>query len=97
MAQVIKDSEFTLVSELVKTDSKRRISLGLSSSGTSTVYQIYTNRLGQIVLDPVRPVPAYETWLFDNPGTLAAVKRGLIESAEGKTVDLGSFAEFAED
>ena len=75
MAQVIKDNEFTLVSELVKTDSKKRISLGLSSSAGNSVYQIYTNRLGQIVLDPVKAVPAYETSLFENPEALAAEKR----------------------
>ena len=97
MQNVVKDLEFTLVSELVKADGKRRIALGASSAEPNGRYQIYVNRLGQIVLDPVKTVPAYEAWLFENPEALAAVKRGLIESAEGNTVDRGSFAEFAED
>lgn len=40
-------------------------------------------------------VRADETWLFKNRPALASVKRGLKESAQGKTVYRGSFAENA--
>ena len=44
------------------------------------------NALGQIILDPVKAVPASEMWLYENPQALASVKRGLRESAEGKSI-----------
>ena len=43
------------------------------------------------MLDPVKAVPAYEAWLFENKPALAAVKRGLAESAAGRTKKRGSF------
>jgi hypothetical protein len=53
-------------------------------------YHIYTNKFGQIVLDPQVTIPASELWLFNNPVALASVKRGLADAAQGKVskVDL---------
>ena len=42
------------------------------------------------MLDPVKPVPAYEAWLYENPEALARVRQGLKDSADGKRVYLGS-------
>jgi hypothetical protein len=58
-------------------------------------FNIYRNRLGQLTLDPVKAVPASEMWLYENAQALASVKQGLRESAEGKSVDRGSFAKYA--
>lgn len=88
---VIKNSEFQLVSEFAQPDSKKRLSLGEALSG-ATAYNIYRNPLGQIILDPVKAVPASEMWLYENPEALASVKRGLRESAEGKAIHRSSFA-----
>jgi hypothetical protein len=88
---VIKNGDFQLVSEFAQPDSKKRLSLGEALSG-ATAYNIYRNALGQIILDPVKAVPASEMWLYENPEALASVKRGLRESAEGKAIDRGSFA-----
>jgi hypothetical protein len=55
------------------------------------------NPLGQPVLDPSKVVPASELWLYENPEALASVKQSLRESAEGKSIDRGSFARFAEE
>jgi hypothetical protein len=93
---VIKNSEFQLVSEFAQPDAKKRLSLGEALSG-ATAYNIYRNTLGQIVLDPVKAVPASEMWLYENPPALASVKQGLRESAEGKTVDRGSFSKHAKE
>ena len=57
--------------------------------GEFTTYSIYRNALGQLILDPVKAVPASEMWLYENAEALASVKRGLRESAEGKTVYRG--------
>jgi hypothetical protein len=94
MKQVIKDTHFTLVTEMQKPDSKKRLSIGQAMEDAAA-YNIYRNELGQIVLDPVKAVPVYEAWLFENKSALASIKRGLAESAAGKTRDLGSFANYA--
>lgn len=97
MESVIKDSHFRLVTEIQKPDAKKRLSLGHAIEQSGVAYNIYRNRLGQIVLDPVKAVPAYETWLFENKEALASVKRGLVDSAAGRTKDLGSFAVHADE
>jgi hypothetical protein len=88
---VLKSADFELVSEFAQPDAKKRLSLGEASAGV-TAYNIYRNALGQLILDPVRAVPASEMWLYENPQALASVKRGLRESAEGKSVYRGSFS-----
>ncbi len=93
---VIKDTDFHLVSEFAQPDAKKRLSLGAALSDAKA-YNIYRNPLGQLILDPVRTIPASEMWLYENPTALASVKRGLRESAEGKSVARGSFAKYAKD
>jgi hypothetical protein len=93
---VIKDSDFELVSEFAQPDAKKRLSLGEALRG-ATAYNIYRNSLGQLILDPVKTVPASEMWLYENAQALASVKQGLRESAQGKTVYRGSFAKFAKE
>jgi hypothetical protein len=95
MERVIKDTHFKLVTEIQKPDAKKRLSLGMAMEDASSAYNIYRNRLGQIVLDPVKAVPAYETWLFENKPALASVRRGLADSAARRTKHLGSFAAHA--
>jgi hypothetical protein len=36
-------------------------------------------------------------WLYENAEALARVKQGLRESAEGKSLDRGPFARYAEE
>jgi hypothetical protein len=91
---VIKDTDFQLVSEFAQPDAKRRLSLG-AALRDATAYNIYSNPLGQLILDPVRTIPVSEMWLYENPPALASVKQGLRESAEGKSVYRGSFAKHA--
>lgn len=95
-SSVIKNPNFLLVSEFAQPDAKKRLSLGEALSG-ATAFNIYRNPLGQIILDPVKAVPASEMWLYENGNALASVKQGLIESAEGKRVYRGSFAKHARE
>jgi len=60
-------------------------------------YNIYRNQLGQIMLDPVKAGPVDETWLYENKPALASVKRGLAQSAAGRTKKRGSFAIYASE
>ena len=94
--QVIKDTDFELVVESQKPDAKKRLSIGQAMMA-GVAYAIYRNGLGQIVLDPVVTVPASEVWLFKNKKALASVKRGLEDSAAGRTHNLGSFAAHAKE
>ena len=91
---VIKDNDFQLVTEFAQPDAKKRLSLG-AAVRDATAYNIYHNPLGQLILDPVKTIPASEVWLYENPPALASVKQGLRESAEGKRVYRGSFARHA--
>jgi hypothetical protein len=91
---VLKDTDFQLVSEFAQPDGKKRLSLGAAVSD-ATAFNIYRNPLGQLILDPVKAIPASEMWLYENPRALASVKQGLRESAEGKGVYRGSFASHA--
>ena len=93
---IIKSSDFELVSEFAQPDAKKRLSLGEALRG-ATAYNIYSNPLGQIILDPVKAVPVSEMWLYENAQALASVKQGLMESAEGKSVYRGSFHKYAKE
>ena len=94
VSAVIKNADFQLVSEFAQPDAKKRLSLGEAVQGT-TAYNIYRNSLGQLILDPVKTIPASEMWLYENAQALASVKQGLRESAEGKSIYRGSFAKHA--
>ena len=91
---ILKDTDFELISEFARPDAKKRLSLG-DALHDATAYNIYRNSLGQVILDPVKAVPAHEMWLYENPEALASVQQGLRESAEGKSVYRGSFAKHA--
>src|SRR5271157_1662489 len=93
---VIKDTDFQLVSEFAQPDAKKRLSLG-AALRDATAYNIYRNPLGQLILDPVKTIPASEMWLYENPQALASVKQGLRESVEKEGIDRGSFAKFARE
>ncbi|HMY56475.1 MAG TPA: hypothetical protein PKH78_09210 [Candidatus Obscuribacter sp.] len=53
------------------------------------------NEIGQILLDPVKSVPAYEAWVWENPDRIASIKRGIAEAEAGKvaSINLPNFDE----
>ena len=93
---VIKNADFRLVTEFARTDAKKRLSLGEALVGSSA-FNVYRNDVGQLFLDPVKVIPADEAWLFENPATLASVRRGLEQAARGETYNLGDFAKYAKE
>ena len=97
MDKLIKDTAFELVANSVKPDSKKRIVLSRIGIAEGVMYHIYRNSCGQIVLDPQVNVPAYEAWLFNNEEALSSVRQGLLDSAQGRTMSRGSFAEYNDD
>ena len=79
----------------VRPDSKGRITLGSLAGGASS-FKAYKDKKGRIVLEPQVEVPAMEAWLWQNPVAMKAVQQGLQDSAEGKVVRRGSFAQYAD-
>ena len=92
MSTIIKDEKLTRIAESVKPDAKKRVVLPKALVPEGVVYHIYSNIVGQIVLDPQVTIPASEAWLFNNPEALASVRRGLDDAAHGRVskVDLES-------
>ncbi|MEN8614029.1 hypothetical protein ABFB09_01920 [Dehalogenimonas sp. THU2] len=82
--KIIRDPDFKRVAAGVKPDAKHRVVLKKVDVLPDVTYHVYTNRLGQIVLDPQVTVPASEAWLYANPEAIAAVRRGLADAAAGK-------------
>jgi len=84
MTDVIKDSEFKKIADSVKLDAKKRVTLSKIQVREGITYHVYSNSIGQIILDPQVTIPATEAWLFNNPDALASVRRGLSDAAKGK-------------
>ena len=82
--------------KMVRPDAKGRITLGPLLEDVSSV-RVSVKENGQIVLDLFREIPAREAWLYDNSEALEKVRAGLMEAAEGKLADYGSFSEYLEE
>ena len=90
MVDIVRDKDLKRIAEGVKPDSKKRVVLPKVLVGEGITYHIYSNSIGQIVLDPQVTIPASELWLFNNPDAIASVRRGLSDAAQGRVskVDL---------
>jgi hypothetical protein len=80
----------------VRPDSKGRIALGAFAKGISS-FRVHKEENGKLVLEPFVEIPERERWLYKNPVALAMVEQGLRESAEGKTVRMGDFSQYADE
>jgi len=88
MVTIIKNTDFKDIAKYVKPDAKKRVVLPKDLVREGVTYRIYSNSLGQIVLDPQVTIPASEAWLFSDPDALASVRRGLSDAAKGKVSKL---------
>ncbi len=77
-------------------DSKKRVCLGSAVSENKVRYRIMKNKLGQILLDPVKSVPAYEAWVWENPEIIAAFNRSVLQAEKGETTEI-DLSEFEDD
>lgn len=82
---ILKDAEFEEITE-VRVDAKHRVTLGRVLGDRVSSYRIYRNKVGQIILDPMVTVPAYEAWLFKNKEAMARVREGLEDARKGRLV-----------
>ena len=85
-----------VLEQTFRLDSKGRITLGKLAEGVSSFRATRQND-GKIILEPYVEIPAREVWLYKNPEALAMVEEGLLQSAQGETVRMGSFAQYADD
>jgi hypothetical protein len=84
MASIIKDSKSVKAFGTVKLDAKKRISLPKSVLTDDVIYyQVYHNKLGQIILDPQVQIPTSELWLY-SPAVLKELDKALANVAKGK-------------
>jgi hypothetical protein len=97
MATIIKDTDLTRIPGNVKPDSKKRVVLPSSLVREGIIYHIYSNSMGQIVLDPQVTIPASELWVFEDKDVLASLDKAMFESMNGQVVKRGSFAKYLKD
>lgn len=62
----------------VHPDARGRLTLG--SAAQNEDYRVLVNDRGQILLDPVVPIPASEAWLWENPALRASMERALTQA-----------------
>ena len=82
---ILKDADFEEVSE-ARVDSKNRVALGRVLVHQISSYRIYRNSVGQIILDPMVTIPAYEAWLFKDKEATKHLKAGLADARKGRLV-----------
>jgi len=93
------EKSLVLVARDIRPDAKKRVTLGKALTGLDedVRFDVYLKENGQILLDPQISIPASEAWLYRNPKAIQAVRLGLQEAAEGKSVYAGSFAQYADE
>ena len=94
MVTIIRDPNLTRIAGSVKPDNRKRVILPKTLIKEGITYDIYTNSVGQIVLDPQVTIPASELWLFENKEALASVDRGMAETTR---INRGSFAKYVKN
>ncbi len=94
MATIIKDSNFVGIGKAVRPDSRKRVILPKALAKEGIIYNIYQNRIGQIVLDPQVTIPASELWVFENKDILTAMDKSM---AEERVINRGSFAKYVKN
>ena len=75
-------------------DAKGRVALGASHA--NKLFRVTEQNDGNLLLEPVVAVHEREVWFYRSPEAQAMVQEGIRQSRAGETVDLGSFAQYAD-
>ena len=85
-------------------DSKHRITLSDKVMKAITLktrkvdsYQILASKDGDILLRPAVSIPAREAWIYENPGVLKSIRKGLQEAKQGKGEIVHNLDKFLDD
>ena len=84
----IKDDDFQVIADSIKPDAKKRVVLPKVLNEPGVTYRVYSNSIGQIILDPQVTIPASELWLYQNPEALASFNRGLEDVTQGRVSEI---------
>ena len=85
----IEEGNFYDTGREAELDAKKRITLGsVVAESPSNRYRVLKNELGQILLDPVKSIPANEAWIYENPEIIAAIRQGIKDAEEGRVFKL---------
>lgn len=90
------DDDFQLVGES-EADSRGRVALGRAGARPGRRYQVRSDSDGVIVLVPVVSIPEREMLVWENPQLAEQVRQGVADAEAGRTVYLGSFAQYLDD
>src|SRR6185437_16257913 len=88
--------QFETVAE-VEVDSRGRVSLGKAGAEPGRRYRVEQRVDGVLLLIPVVSIPEREMVVWRNPELAADIRQGLMEAEQGRTTDLGSFAQYESD
>lgn len=86
---------FVAAGEVVA-DERSRISFGKAGVRRDDRYAVAINDDGEILLTPLVSIPKRELIVWENQLVREELAEGLRQSAAGETVDLGSFADYAD-
>jgi len=68
--KIIKNDNFRKIASNIKPDVKKRVVICKEAISEGVTYHVYSNDIGQIILDPQISIPAAEIWLYkDAKGT----------------------------
>jgi hypothetical protein len=93
----IINTDLKRIGKSVKPDAKMRVVLPKILVREDIVYHVYSNSVGQIILDPQVTISASEAWLFKDKAALDSVDKGMVESDKGQAIDRGSFKKHAKN
>lgn len=81
----------------VVADERARLAFGKAGVRRDDRYAVAVNGEGEILLTPLVSIPKRELFVWENQNVRGELGKGLEQSAAGETVDLGSFAQYADD
>jgi hypothetical protein len=87
---IIDEGKFKPVGKELEPDDRKRVALGvvMPADADGVRYRAFRNDLGQILLDPVKSVPYYEAWIYENPKRFASIQRGIKDIEAGRVIKL---------
>jgi hypothetical protein len=88
--------QFEVVGES-EADTRGRVALGRAGARPGRRYQIRADDDGVIILMPVVSIPEREMLVWEDPQLAEQIRRAVADTEAGKAVDLGDFAQYADD
>jgi len=90
------EAGFKAMGEVVA-DDRARVPVGKAGVRKDDRYAVAVNDDGTILLTPLVSIPKRELLVWEDEVVRASLARGLEESANDDTVDLGDFSAYSDD